>query len=257
MAGPDSTHSADRPFAAPCRRIPVLAPISWVKAGWRDYRAGLGVSVVYGLMVFCLSAAVTLLAWTAGRYGLVLAMLSGFVFIAPLMATGMYSISRQIARGEPPKFARSLRRMRHALRDALVFALALTVVFLVWVRAAFMLHVFFPVGIEESLQAYLAFLAVGSAVGSIFALVVFSISAFSLPMIVDRDADMVTACVTSVNAVLRNKAAMLVWILLIVLLTAFGFATAGLGLIVVLPVLGYATYHGYRETIDGSRWPMN
>ncbi|HMB40052.1 MAG TPA: hypothetical protein VKO85_13325, partial [Wenzhouxiangellaceae bacterium] len=71
----------------------------------------------------------------------------------------------------------------------------------------------------------------------------------------DRDADMVTACITSVNAVLRNKPAMIVWIALIVLLTGLGFATAGVGLIVVIPLLGYATWHGYVETIDASAWP--
>jgi len=66
---------------------------------------------------------------------------------------------------------------------------------------------------------------------------------------------MVTACITSVNAVLRNKPAMAVWIALIVLLTGLGFATAGLGLVVVIPLLGYATWHGYVETIDASAWP--
>lgn len=227
----------------------------WIGAGWRDYRASLRVSLVYGGLVFLLSLAVTLLAWKAGRYGLVMAMLSGFVFIAPLLATGMYSVSRQIERGERPSFSRSFRRMRMALRDALIFALALTVIFLVWVRAAFMLHVFFPVGVEESIEALLTFLAIGSAVGSIFAAVVFAISAFSLPMIVDRDADMITACVTSMNAVLRNKPAMAVWVACIVGLTALGFATAGLGLVVTIPLLGYATHHGYRQTIDASAWP--
>ncbi len=97
----------------------------------------------------------------------------------------------------------------------------------------------------------------GSAVGSIFALLTFVFSAFSLPMICDRDADAITAIVTSVNAVLRNKPAMAVWALLIVGLSAIGFATALLGLAVVIPLLGYATWHAYREMIDASPWPAN
>lgn len=246
-----------RPFAAPCHPLTIRAPLQWLSAGWRDWRASPRASLAYGVSLFGLSALITVLAWKAGRYGLVVAMLSGFVFIAPLLATGLYSISRQLERGERPSLSRSLRRMRMALRDALIFALALTVIFLVWVRAAFMLHVFFPVGVEENLQALLTFLAIGSAVGSIFAAVVFAISAFSLPMIVDRDADMITACVTSVNAVLRNKPAMLAWATCIVALTALGFATAGLGLVVTLPLLGYATHHGYRQTIDASDWPAS
>ena len=251
----ESLPADQRPFAAPCRRLPAAAALGWIRAGASDYRASLRVSLVYGVLIFVLSLIVTLLAWKAGRYGLVMAMLSGFVFVAPLLATGLYSVSRQIERGERPSFSRSFRRMRMAIRDALIFALALTVIFLVWVRAAFMLHVFFPVGVEENLDALLTFLAIGSAVGSIFAAVVFAISAFSLPMIVDRDADMITACVTSMNAVLRNKPAMAVWASCIVLLTALGFATAGLGLIVVIPLLGYATHHAYRQTIDASEWP--
>ena len=101
------------------------------------------------------------------------------------------------------------------------------------------------------------FLAIGSAVGSVFALVTFAVSAFSLPMICDREADAIEAVVTSINAVLRNKPAMLVWVLLIVALTAAGFATALLGLTVAIPVLGYATWHGYLDTIDASAWPKN
>ncbi|MCA1780000.1 MAG: DUF2189 domain-containing protein [Xanthomonadaceae bacterium] len=245
----------DRAFAAPCNRLAPGAAFGWLARGWRDYRAGLRVSLVYGLVVLAISLGVSLLAWKLGSYVLVISMLSGFIFLAPLLATGLYSVSRQIRRGRPVSFARSIKRMRLALRDALVFALVLLVIFLVWVRAGVMVHVFFPAGETHEWFALLRFLGIGSAVGSIFALVTFSAAAFSLPMIVDRDVDMITACVTSVNAVLRNKPAMAVWIAMIVLLTGLGFATAGFGLIVVIPLLGYATWHGYVETIDASAWP--
>jgi uncharacterized membrane protein len=130
-------------------------------------------------------------------------------------------------------------------------------VFLVWARAGSMLHVFFPVEAHPDWHQLAKFLAIGSAVGSVFALVTFAFSAFSLPMICDRDTDAITAVVTSVNAVLRNKPAMAVWVVLIVALTAVGFATALLGLAITIPLLGYATWHGYRETIDASAWPRN
>jgi uncharacterized membrane protein len=244
-----------RPFVAPCRDLSPRAPLRWLAAGWRDYQSALRASLGYGAIVFAVSAAVSALAWMLGSYVLVLAMLSGFIFVAPLLATGLYSISRQLQRGESPSLGRSLKRMRLALRDALVFALVLLVIFLVWVRAGVMVHVFFPVGESMDVVALLRFLAIGSAVGSIFALVTFSAAAFSLPMIADRDADTITACITSVNAVLRNKPAMAVWIAVIVVVTGLGFATAGLGLIVAIPLLGYATWHGYVETIDASDWP--
>ena len=103
-----------------------------------------------------------------------------------------------------------------ALVAAAAIIVILLVIFLVWARAASMTHVFFPALARPSLAELATFLAIGSMIGSLFAAFVFCISAFSLPMIVDRKADMVTAVVTSFNAVLRNKAAMLVWALLIV-----------------------------------------
>jgi len=125
----------------------------------------------------------------------------------------------------------------------------------VWARAGSMLHIFFPVEGHPDWRQLLPFLAIGSAVGSAFALLTFLFSVFSLPMICDRDVDAVTAMVSSVNAVLRNKSAIAIWALLIIGLTALGFATALIGLAVTIPVLGHATWHAYREIIDASAWP--
>ncbi len=123
------------------------------------------------------------------------------------------------------------------------------VVLLVWARAASMVHVFFPVGEDLGLVGWLQFLAVGSAVGSIFAAIVFSASVVSLPMMLDRGTDAITSALTSVNAVVHNKGVMVVWALLIVGLVLLGFATAFIGLAVVLPLIGHASWHAYRETV--------
>jgi uncharacterized membrane protein len=80
--------------------------------------------------------------------------------------------------------------------------------------------------------------------------------ATSLPMLANRDVDVVTAVVSSINVVLRNKPAMIVWAACIVCLTLLGFATAFLGLIVIIPWLAYATWHSYREALDVSQWPI-
>jgi uncharacterized membrane protein len=245
------------PFLAPCRELPASAPLGWVRKGWQDFRRAPRQSLTYGLVIAALSWGVTAVALAMGSYWAVLVLLSGFVFVAPVLALALYSISRQLERGLPPRLGRCLVEQRQGLGTAMVFALALLIVFLVWARAGSMIHVFFPVeGIRTGRQLA-TFLAIGSAVGSIFALLSFAISAFSLPMICDRGTDAITAVVTSVNAVLRNKKAMAVWVGLIVLLTGIGFATALIGLAVTIPVLGHATWHGYRETIDASAWPAN
>jgi uncharacterized membrane protein len=117
-----------------------------------------------------------------------------------------------------------------------------------------MVHIFFPANGAVKLQQLTVFLAVGSAVGSVFAAFTFAASVFSLPFVANRDVDVVTAVVSSINAVLRNRWTMLLWGVLVAALTAIGFATAMTGFIVIIPWLGYATWHGYRETLDVSDW---
>ena len=143
---------------------------------------------------------------------------------------------------------------RRVVGQAAVFALCQLVIVMVWSRAGMLVSAFVPIA-EGNLRTLLEFLLIGSAVGSIFAAVTFAVAAFSLPMIADRDVDMVTACVSSIRAVLCNKRVMLLWAAFIVLLTAAGFMTAFLGLAVIMPWLAYATWHAYRETLDSSDWP--
>ena len=139
----------------------------------------------------------------------------------------------------------------------MIFALALLVIFLVWARAAVMVGVFFPTEGDVTIRERINFLGFGSMIGAVFASVTFSASAFSLPMIMHRDVDSVTAIVTSINAVLRNKFAMLIWLTLVVLLLLLGVVTAFIGLIAIVPVIGYAAWHGDLETIDAEQFPRH
>lgn len=259
QGNPDVSGGQDDPlpFVAPCRQVPPAAPFRWLAAGWRDLRAAPGQSLGWGLMVLALSWLISLLALWLGSWIVLLSLMSGFVFIGPLLAIALYAVSWQLEHGRVPTLDRSLDAARTRLGDSMVFALILLVIFLVWARAGSMVHVFFPVESRPDVYQLLKFLAIGSAVGSIFAAVAFAASAFSLPMLMDRKADTVTAVVTSVNATLRNKPAMGVWLLLIILLTGIGFATAFVGLVVLFPLLGHATWHAYRDVIDASAWPAH
>ena len=245
------------PFVAPCRQVPASAPFGWLAAGWRDMRAAPGQSLGWGLVVLGLSWLVSLLALWLGSWIMLLSLLSGFVFLGPLLAMALYAVSWQLERGRVPTFDNSIDAARTRLGDSMVFALILLVIFLVWARAGSMVHVFFPVESKPELREMLRFLAIGSAVGSIFAAIAFAASAFSLPMLMDRKVDTVTAVVTSINAALRNKPAMAVWLASIVVLTGIGFATAFIGLLVLFPLLGHATWHAYRDVIDASAWPAH
>ena len=204
------------PFVAPCRRLGTWEPIGWLRLAWSDFKTAPRQSLTYGAVVVLLSWALAYIAIRFGGYFELLALVSGFILLAPLLAVGTYSISEQIEHGRQPSLRRCLVVGRRAFGNLMVFALILMIVFLVWWRAASAVHIFFPVDMTSpDWTDYLQFLGIGSAVGSIFAVIVFAAAAFSLPMLVDREADSVTAVVTSVNAVLRNKPAMAVWLSLI------------------------------------------
>jgi uncharacterized membrane protein len=243
------------PFVAPCRRLEPGAPLRWLRLGWQDIKRAPRQSLTYGVVMVLLSYLISFFAWRFGNLGLLIGLLSGFVFLGPVLAIGLYSISCQIQLGRRPQLGYCVREGRRQLGNELVFAVILLVVFLVWARAASMIHVFFPVETGYDIADLALFLGIGTAVGAIFSAIIFMASAFSLPMMMDRKADPVTAVLTSVNAVLRNKLPMLIWGILIVIAVLVGFATAFLGLVVLLPLIGHATWHGYLETIDASAWP--
>ena len=199
--------------------------------------------------------AIRALAWQLGRFALLAALLSGFVFVAPLIAVGLYSVSCALEEGRRPQLSDSFRLIRSIPGQAAVFALIQMVVLFTWSRSGMMVSAFMPIE-PDNIQSLIEFLAVGSAFGTIFAALTFATTAFSLPMIADRDVDMVTAVVSSVNAVLRNKRVALIWASLIALITLIGFATAFVGLGLLMPWLAYAAWHSYRETLDSSTWPQ-
>ena len=253
-----SDNPNELPFVAPCRKLSPWAPFRWVKSGIADLMHAPQQSLAYGLSVALMIAIVCLLAWFRGSQWIMFAMLGGFVFLAPLTCIGLYAISAQLERGQEPLMTRSVRAaFKRHFGNEMVFALALLVIFLVWARAAVMVSVFFPTDGNPTVRDWVMYLGFGSAIGAVFAAVTFSASAFSLPMIMHRNVDSITAIVTSVNAVLRNKGAMLVWLIIIVTSLLLGIATAFIGLIVIIPVIGYAAWHGYLETIDADDFPRH
>jgi len=254
----ESINRDELPFAAPCKKLSPWAPFAWVRAGISDLMQAPQQSLAYGLSVAIMIGIVCLLAWTRGSQWFMFAMLGGFVFLAPLTCIGLYAISAQLERGQPPLITRSIRAaLKRHFGNEMVFALVLLVIFLVWARAAVMVSVFFPTDGEITNMQLVSFFTFGTTIGAVFAAFTFSASAFSLPMIMHRDVDSITAIVTSVNAVLRNKRAMVVWLTIIVVSLLIGVATAFIGLVVIVPVIGYAAWHGYLETIDADAFPRH
>lgn len=243
-----------KPIVAPCRNVPVTAPFVWIRKGWIDMKKVPKISLLYGLAMMAISIFITYVAYTAHSIVLAIALTAGFFFLGPIIAIGLYSLSRQISNEVEPQFFRCLREGKKNLGNEMVLSFMFLIIFLIWARAASMLHIFFPSTMQT--QDWIMFLGVGTLVGAIFAAIIFVVGAFSIPMLMDRKVDTVTAVITSINAVFKNKMTMLVWGLMIVVLVLVGIATFYIGFIFLLPIVGHATWHAYKDTIDSEAWEL-
>src|SRR5690606_35130734 len=159
---PAGAPEQQRPFVVPCATLRLSAPWRWLALGWRDLRHAPGLSLLFGGVIVAVSAAVSWLAWSLGRFALLAALLSGFVFIAPLIAVGLYCVSRALERGRRPRLPDSFVLARRVAGQAGVFALVQLVILLLWSRAGMMVSAFVPID-AGSVRDLFEFLLVGSA----------------------------------------------------------------------------------------------
>jgi len=257
-SSPDSApEPSELPFVAPCRQLKMDAPIRWLKLGWQDIKTAPKPSLTYGSLMLVISYLIGFIALEFGSFYMLMSLLSGFIFLGPILAIGLYSISCQIQIGLEPILGYCIREGKRHLSNEAFFAILLLIVLLIWARATSIVHVFFPMDSDPNWDDLILFLGIIGVVGTLFASFIFCLSAFSLPMIMDRKVDMITAGISSFNAVLNNKLVMLFWAFLIVLSIGLSFLTGLLGLVILLPLIGHATWHGYQETIDASAWPKH
>ena len=172
-----------------------------------------------------------------------------FMLLGPLLAIGLYDIARQIERGLEPTLTHTLSQIKKSAPNQWLFAVVMVIIALLWMRAATIVHVFYPQEANPSVDQLLTFFMIGGGASALFSGLVFGISAFSLPMMMDRNTDAIFASISSLSAVMSNLWVSVLWAGLIFLLIAVGFATFYVGLIVVLPVIGYATWHGYKAAL--------
>lgn len=241
------------------RGVPLTAPGRWLAAGYADLRRAPGPSMLVGaacaVVSWLLVGAMAYLDYAV----LVLPLTAGFMFAAPILAVGLYEGSRRIEAGEPPGHdatAAALRRNTFGI----AFMGALLMMFLYgWLRVATMLFALFFGMVAPPLEHILsrAFLSpdtivfglAGTAIGAVLAAIVFGMSAVSLPMLVDRRVDAVTAAATSMRAVTANPMTAALWATIIVAITFVAALPGFLGFIVAVPLIGHATWHAYRDLV--------
>ena len=233
------------------------APFRWLAAGWRDFRAHPGIGLFYGMCFWLM--AITLGAVFRAKPEYTLSIASGCLLVGPFLAMGLYEVSRRREQGLAPGFGASLTCWDKHLRSMGMLVLVLVVLELLWGRASLVVFaVFFNTGMPSNTGVIKAifnpgnweFVAVYLAVGGLFAALVFSTAVVSIPMILDRDTDAISATITSLRVVFANPGVLLLWGLLIALLVALALLPWGLGLTVIGPLLGHASWHAYRGSVS-------
>ncbi|MBZ0128424.1 MAG: DUF2189 domain-containing protein [Rhodobacteraceae bacterium] len=229
--------------------------------GWRDFRT----APVFGLVIaglFVLGGIIIFLQLTVWESSwLILPVAVGFPLIGPFVVVGLYEVSHQLEEGRRPDWNGVLNRIfRQKDRQIPSIAFIVTFFFGIWFYMAHLVFALFfglsaMTNISTSYQLLLTpnglmMLLAGSAVGGALAFLLFSISVVSFPLLMDRELDFVTGMITSVSAVVQNFAVMIVWAAIVAALTVLAMLPMFLGLLIVLPVLGHATWHLYRRVLE-------
>ncbi len=240
------------------RRVAVGRPLQWLRQGWEDLLHVGSPSLGYGIVIAAFGLLLVALAWDVVY--LVPALIGGFLLVAPFAAIVYYDLSRQLEQGLAiDAFAAIFAWRRNATSIAL-FGVMLTLTLIAWERTAAIVFALFYGGTVPDARHplldilfsgnYLPLLVAFFGIGGLYALAVFALAVVTAPLLLDRPLDVVTAAVTSVRCCTTNPGAALVWAGLIAGLTVLGCVTAMVGLVVVFPWLGHASWHAYRDLVE-------
>jgi uncharacterized membrane protein len=240
------------------RQVGFAAPLKWLALGWADLWRQPAASLFYGIAIAVTGAVI--LGVTANLAYLFAAAITGFLLVAPMLAAGLYELSRRYLANEPASLLDSMLAWKRNPSALASFGLLSILAGTAWQVASIVIVALFYKGsamqpldmmIEVLInpQHYLMFFIYMCA-GGLLAAVVFALSVTSMPMLVDRRCELLCALATSVNAVAENPLPLAFWAVIIMLLTGLGFATALVGLVVVMPWLGHASFHAYKDLVE-------
>jgi uncharacterized membrane protein len=231
--------------------------IDWLHAGVEDTHQAGWASLFYGL-VFTL-VGISIHGFFADTYWLLGGLTTGFLLLGPFLATGLYDISRRIELGRQQSlFIPSLTAWLPNVLNMAIFASILLLALLAWTQLSFLIFAHFFNGqlptfidIVMNILAFKQprFTLIYFLAGGAFAAFIFSISAVAIPLMLDKNVSALTAALASLRACWINPFTMLCWAFCIVVLVGVGFATSFLGLILLMPVAGHASWHVYRAVI--------
>jgi len=227
-------------------------------AGWRDFRAHPAFGLFFAATYIVAGMVLYYALFTRGGAAWLVPAVAGFPLLAPFAAVGLYEVSRRREAGLPMRWKSILGAMRgHGDEQILTMGVIVFVAFGFWLMLA---HGIFAIFLAESgigteslalfgTTAGIMMLLVGGFVGALLALACYAITVISLPLLVDREVDFVTAIIVSLGAVRSNAFVLLAWAAIIAVSLFVAMVPLFLGLFVVLPVLGHATWHLYRRLV--------
>jgi uncharacterized membrane protein len=256
----DPTPTDTSAAAAPSPHV-MLQPLAlgepwrWLARGARDFARAPFIGVFYGAAFMVMGWALLAVYERAPAY--VLALAAGFLLMGPFLCLGLYRVSQKLEAGERPEFGDSLLAFEARLGPLAIFGFVLLVLEMLWGRAALVVFAVSFDGMPDFKGSLLAlldpenlgFIVAYLAVGGVFAGLIFAVSAISIPMLLDRPVDAVTAGLTSLRLVLAQPAVMLQWGAIITVLVVVAMLPWFAGLVLVAPVLGHATWHAYRAAV--------
>ncbi len=240
--------------------VPFDAPWSWLGAGWRDLWAVPVISLVYGAAFAGIALLLLAGLLTMGWQSIVLVLAGGFLLVGPMLAVGLYELSRRLEAGEAIDPRDAIFVGVRSPGQLAIMGVLLMIAYLAWVLIALVLLMLFLGGQglppPEAFVSTLLFtsrglglLVTGTLVGGLLAATVYAITAVSIPLLMSHDIDVVTAVATSVKAVLANPKPMLLWAALVAAMIGVGIATLFIGFIITFPLIGHATWHAFRDVI--------
>ena len=263
MSPADARIEASLREPLPVRQVTPATIGTWLRKGFADLRATPVASLAQGLVV---ALGGWLALFLAHRYAwLGPGAVSGFVIVGPILCTGLYELSRLTARGERPGLANVIDAWRRESRPLLRMGLLLFVLATAWVAASALLFWVFLKAPPRSALEFLRYAAVEQGnvlftawivAGALGCAFVFALSAVAPPLLLGRRIGFRRALLTSVRAVGDNPVTMALWAAVIMIAIAFSFATAMLGFIVTVPLIGHATWHAYKDLVVTDGVPL-
>ena len=242
------------------RKLDSSAPMRWLGKGINDFKVAPLLSLTYGILYAAIGLILIWLTYKNPIYSF--GLVTVFYLAGPVIAVGLYCMSRHIEAGVKPSFNQGCRAMCYNPVGVVGFSIVIGMLIVFWsVITAALFAVYFGSmtisgDIVNTLMAnkqIIPFAGLLLLIGLFFAVVCFSLSAISIPLMTHRKADVVTAMVTSVRAVKKNPVVMFTWAFAIVALIGLGFAFFFVGVAITLPIVGHASWHAYRELVVDDR----